>query len=210
MQAVEAKHGVGFYRPHLADDDIGVVGHGRQKIQYWRVEEINLMTTSSDKSFLRTTMAYESFRDVGCPWMISFPIRVQQNNSFFSVSILSEHPDETWLKRNGLDPNGAFYKMFNALESVSGADKRTLDTPALIVDLDVMEENIARIAATCRKAGIHWRPHTKGQKVPAIADKLQRLKRTRLARESAKLNPREEKRLADEGVGADLGSWPEY
>src|SRR5882672_9622774 len=54
----------------------------------------------------------------------------------------------------------------------SGADKRTLDTPALIVDLDVMEENIARIAATCRKAGIHWRPHTKGQKVPAIADKL--------------------------------------
>jgi Arc/MetJ-type ribon-helix-helix transcriptional regulator len=44
----------------------------------------------------------------------------------------------------------------------------------------------------------------------ALADKLQRLARTRLARESAKLNPREEKRLADEGLVDDLESWPEY
>jgi metal-responsive CopG/Arc/MetJ family transcriptional regulator len=44
----------------------------------------------------------------------------------------------------------------------------------------------------------------------ALADKLQRLVRTRLARESAKLNPREEKRLADEGLVDDLESWPEY
>jgi metal-responsive CopG/Arc/MetJ family transcriptional regulator len=44
----------------------------------------------------------------------------------------------------------------------------------------------------------------------ALADKLQRLARTRLARESAKLNPREEKRLADEGLAKDFASWPEY
>src|SRR5437667_8553735 len=44
----------------------------------------------------------------------------------------------------------------------------------------------------------------------ALADKLQRLARTRLARESAKLNPREEKRLADEGLAEDFASWPEY
>lgn len=44
----------------------------------------------------------------------------------------------------------------------------------------------------------------------ALADKLQRLARTGLARESAKLNPREEKRLADEGLAEDLASWPEY
>jgi hypothetical protein len=36
------------------------------------------------------------------------------------------------------------------------------------------------------------------------------LARTRLARESAKLNPREEKRLADEGLAEDFASWPEY
>jgi Arc/MetJ-type ribon-helix-helix transcriptional regulator len=44
----------------------------------------------------------------------------------------------------------------------------------------------------------------------ALADKLRRLARTRLASESAKLNPREEKRLADEGLTRDLESWPEY
>jgi metal-responsive CopG/Arc/MetJ family transcriptional regulator len=44
----------------------------------------------------------------------------------------------------------------------------------------------------------------------ALADKVQRLARTRLARESAKLNSREEKRLADEGLSDDLLAWPEY
>lgn len=46
-----------------------------------------------------------------------------------------------------------------------------LDTPALIVDLDTLDRNIARIADTCRKNGKAWRPHTKGQKIPAIAHK---------------------------------------
>ena len=44
----------------------------------------------------------------------------------------------------------------------------------------------------------------------ALADKLHRLARTRLAREAAKLNPREEQRLADEGLSDALESWPEY
>jgi metal-responsive CopG/Arc/MetJ family transcriptional regulator len=44
----------------------------------------------------------------------------------------------------------------------------------------------------------------------ALADKLQRLARTRLAREAAKLNPLEEKRLADEGLVDALDAWPEY
>ena len=44
----------------------------------------------------------------------------------------------------------------------------------------------------------------------ALADKIQRLARTRLGRESAKLNPRDEKRLADEGLTDDLNTWPEY
>ncbi len=44
----------------------------------------------------------------------------------------------------------------------------------------------------------------------ALADKVERLARTRLARESAKLNPRKEKRLAEEGLVDVLDSWPEY
>lgn len=53
-----------------------------------------------------------------------------------------------------------------------GEPKDALDTPVLVVDLDLMEQNIARMAAACRSHGVAWRPHTKGQKVPAIAHKL--------------------------------------
>lgn len=57
-------------------------------------------------------------------------------------------------------------------ESPLGMQKSALDTPALVVDLDAMERNLARMAATFRKAGVGWRPHTKGQKVPALAHRL--------------------------------------
>jgi metal-responsive CopG/Arc/MetJ family transcriptional regulator len=44
----------------------------------------------------------------------------------------------------------------------------------------------------------------------AIRDKLARLKRSRLARECAKLNRAEEQALAEEGLASDLEQWPEY
>jgi metal-responsive CopG/Arc/MetJ family transcriptional regulator len=44
----------------------------------------------------------------------------------------------------------------------------------------------------------------------ALRDKLDRLERTRLARESAKLDRGEEQQLADEGLAEDLEQWPEY
>ena len=44
----------------------------------------------------------------------------------------------------------------------------------------------------------------------ALRDKLARLKKTRLARECAKLNRREEQSLADEGLDQEISSWPEY
>src|SRR6266481_4948065 len=53
--------------------------------------------------------------------------------------------------------------------SLIGQSKSALDTPALLVDLDVMEGNIARIIATCRAHGVAWRPHTKAHKTPEIA-----------------------------------------
>ena len=49
--------------------------------------------------------------------------------------------------------------------------KSTLDTPALLVDLDVMESNIAHVAQACRENGIAWRPHFKGHKTLEIARK---------------------------------------
>ena len=50
-----------------------------------------------------------------------------------------------------------------------GCTKADLDTPALCLDLDVMEANIRAMAETCRRHRVGWRPHSKGHKVAAIA-----------------------------------------
>jgi Arc/MetJ-type ribon-helix-helix transcriptional regulator len=44
----------------------------------------------------------------------------------------------------------------------------------------------------------------------AVEEKLQRLDRTRLAAECAKLDPRFEQQLAEEGIVAEAKEWPEY
>lgn len=44
-----------------------------------------------------------------------------------------------------------------------------LDTPALVVDLAVMEANLERMAAEARRRGVRLRPHTKTHKAPWIA-----------------------------------------
>lgn len=44
----------------------------------------------------------------------------------------------------------------------------------------------------------------------AIQEKLSRVNRSRLARECAKLDPKVEKALAEEGISQDRGEWPEY
>lgn len=44
----------------------------------------------------------------------------------------------------------------------------------------------------------------------AVQDQLERLDRNRLARECAKLDPKEERLLADVGAPRDLEEWPEY
>ncbi len=44
----------------------------------------------------------------------------------------------------------------------------------------------------------------------AVAEKLARIERSRLAQECAKLDPAFEKALAEEGLAGDLAEWPEY
>ena len=44
----------------------------------------------------------------------------------------------------------------------------------------------------------------------AVTEKLERLDRSRLARECAKLDPVSEQSLAEEGFTEDVAQWPEY
>jgi D-serine deaminase-like pyridoxal phosphate-dependent protein len=56
--------------------------------------------------------------------------------------------------------------------SLIGQELTRLDTPALWVDLDQMEENILYFSNYFKTANLVWRPHTKGVKIPAIAHKM--------------------------------------
>lgn len=74
---------------------------------------------------------------------------------------------------------------------------------ALTLDVDLLQQVDALVAERRFKS--------RSQAIEAaLNDKLQRLARTRLARESAKLRPSEEKRTADEGIVDALDAWPEY
>ena len=50
-----------------------------------------------------------------------------------------------------------------------GVSKWELDTPALCVDLDRMERNVAKMQATLKQSGLSSRPHAKTHKTAAIA-----------------------------------------
>ena len=43
-----------------------------------------------------------------------------------------------------------------------------IDTPALVIDLDALEYNIASMASDIKSRGANWRPHSKANKTPAI------------------------------------------
>ncbi len=105
-------------------------------------KDVNLLSNYADKTKTRNTMSHELARMSGTPSCWCFPIRVQLNGGFHGVMDLMEDVDSRMLERNGLDPQGAFYKMANDLSSTSGAEKETRedegfsDLQALIGGLD--------------------------------------------------------------------------
>jgi Arc/MetJ-type ribon-helix-helix transcriptional regulator len=44
----------------------------------------------------------------------------------------------------------------------------------------------------------------------AVEEKLKRMEKTRLAEECAKLDPKYEQTLAEEGFSSEIDEWPEY
>src|SRR5262245_18984126 len=53
-----------------------------------------------------------------------------------------------------------------------GTPKDDLDTPALLLDLELFEANVAQAVAICREHGVHWRPHAKCHKSPDVGRRL--------------------------------------
>jgi len=91
-----------------------------------RVDEININSTFQDKAYIRPQLAYESYASAGVAGSKSGTWRLQQNGTFFSVANFVEQVDGDLLERNGLDREGALYKMFNGVSSsTSGVEKKT-------------------------------------------------------------------------------------
>ncbi len=93
--------------------------------RYDRVSEINLNTTFPDKAYVRQPLTFEVYDAVGAAGSISFPMRIQRNGAFFSIAAFIEQPDEDLLAREGLDPEGALYKMYNPFTSSTNVEKKT-------------------------------------------------------------------------------------
>lgn len=93
-----------------------------------RVADIDLLTNWADKSKVRHVLAYEIMRESGVHAHFAFTVRVQQNGAFFSTADMVEDADEIYLRRAGLNEDGALYKAYsnNLTGSAStGFEKKT-------------------------------------------------------------------------------------
>ena len=79
--------------------------------------------------------------------------------------------------------------------------------PKSKVALTLDERVLARIDRLVRTGAY---PNRSVAVEAALREKLERLERTRLVRECAKLDPDVERALAEEGIGEDLDAWPAY
>lgn len=113
---------------------------------------VNLLTNYADKSKVRNAAAWWVWEKSGhLSSHYSTVVRVQQNNTFKGLYDLVENGNSAYLDRTGLDPNGTLYKMYNRLDSTSGAEKKnpddtnTADITALINGLDPAQTRTLRL-----------------------------------------------------------------
>lgn len=83
-----------------------------------RASDFNLLTNYADQTKIRNTLAYDIWEKSGHPASLdAFSVYVQRNGEFYGLYDLVEEGDEEYLDRNGLDTNGALYKVNNPLNS---------------------------------------------------------------------------------------------
>ena len=113
---------------------------------------MNLLTNWGDKSKTHNQMTPRGVRHRGQRHHWCHQVRVQQvtpanagtpANHFFSIADMMEDGDDDFMERNGRDPDGALYKIYDNLASSGSAEKKTrlfedkTDLDALIAGLNV-------------------------------------------------------------------------
>ena len=90
-----------------------------------RVGKVNLMSNYADKTKIHNSLAYEYIIKGGSVGHWCFPIRIQRNGAFFSLSEMLENGTEDWIERIGWDRDGLLYKIYDNMSSVYSAEKKT-------------------------------------------------------------------------------------
>ena len=126
-----------------------------------RVKDVNLLTNWGDKSKTHNMMTHEALATAGSVHHWCYQVRVQQvtpanaatpATHFWSIADMMEDGDEDFMERNGRDPNGALYKIYDSLAGSGSAEKKTrllegkTDLDALIAGLNVGNTLAARRA----------------------------------------------------------------
>lgn len=122
------------------------------------VDQINVNAAYPDASYLRDVIAMEHLWTMGVRAPEAFPIRVEQNNGFYSLGIMIEQPDGEYLERHDdiFDPDGSFYQASgnaswlisaNGFEARNNSDLADLTTFANDLNgapnqLDYLYENV--------------------------------------------------------------------
>jgi len=92
-----------------------------------RVSDFNLLTNYADQTKIRQPLAYDIYDAAGHPGsVLGFSVSVYRNGEFYGLFDLIEEGEEEFLEREGLDTNGALYKVDNPLNSAyNNVDKET-------------------------------------------------------------------------------------
>jgi hypothetical protein len=92
--------------------------------QYARVDEINLNEKGLDPTYIRPLLSFPTYAEAGVPGSLVAPWHVIRNNNYLDVRIFVEQPDKDFLRREGLDVNGAFYKVYSDLNAELTGDEQ--------------------------------------------------------------------------------------
>jgi hypothetical protein len=74
------------------------------------LRKINLNSLYTDKALVREHLAWEFLKDLGSTYCETDYVRLHINGEYFGLYLYLEHPDNRFLERNGLDPDGDVYK----------------------------------------------------------------------------------------------------
>ncbi len=83
-----------------------------------RVSDFNLLTNYADQTKIRHPLAYDLYEQSGHPGsLFGFSVTVYRNGQYYGLFDLIEEGDEGFLEREGLDVDGALYKVNNRLDN---------------------------------------------------------------------------------------------